>query len=160
MTSQLATQSRTLLFGWWLALISFVLGISLPVMSIRQFYLFEDQFSIMTAIGLLFSDGQGWLAVLIALFSLGLPVFKLWMLLTGIRQLKRDGRVTSRCLQWIHRYGRWSMLDVFIVAVLVVGIKLSAMVSISLHPGLMAFALSLLLMMLLTSLLQRSAERF
>lgn len=140
---------------WFLALGLFLLGVLSPIMTIEQFYLFEDQFSVLTALNLLFDDGQAGLALLIGCFSLLLPLLKLLVLARAIREYAESGQVTGTLLHWIHRYGRWSMLDVFVIAVLIVGFKLSAFASIQLHLGLWAFAGGLLLMLVLTSVLQR-----
>lgn len=140
---------------WLLAAASFLIGVVTPVMSIQQFYLFEDSFSILSALALLFADGQKALALLIGVFSLGVPLLKFWVLGKAIADYRQQGQVNSRTIQWIHRYGRWSMLDVFVIAVLIVGVKLSAFASVTLHFGLWAFTAGLLLLLLLTSALNR-----
>lgn len=127
-------------------------------MSIRQFYLFEDQFSVMSALNILASDGQILLALVISLFSVVMPVLKLGVLAKALYSFRTESQSKSAILDWMHRFGRWSMLDVFIVAVLIVGIKLSAFASVELHVGLWAFCLALLLLLVLTSLVQRVYE--
>jgi paraquat-inducible protein A len=51
----------------------------------------------------------------------------------------------------MHLYGKWSMLDVFVVAVLVVAVKLGAIADVEMRFGLYAFAASVLLTMFITS---------
>jgi paraquat-inducible protein A len=51
----------------------------------------------------------------------------------------------------MHLYGKWSMLDVFVVAVLVVAVKLGAIADVDMRYGLYAFAASVLLTMYITS---------
>jgi paraquat-inducible protein A len=50
----------------------------------------------------------------------------------------------------MHDYGRWAMLDVMVVAVLIVASKLSVLASVEVHVGLYVFGLSVILVMLLT----------
>ncbi|MEE9447898.1 MAG: paraquat-inducible protein A, partial [Arenicellales bacterium] len=62
---------------------------------------------------------------------------------------------TQRYLHWIQKLGKWSMLDVFVVAVLVVAVKLRAIAEVQMHYGLYAFAVSVLLTMWLSSKLSK-----
>ena len=52
----------------------------------------------------------------------------------------------------MHDYGRWAMLDVMVVAMLIVTVKLGAIASIQIHPGLYVFGAAVLLIMLTTQL--------
>ena len=51
----------------------------------------------------------------------------------------------------MHLYGKWSMLDVFVVAVLLASVKLAGLAQVEIHSGLYAFAASVLLTMLITA---------
>ena len=55
-------------------------------------------------------------------------------------------------LNLMHDYGRWAMLDVMVVAMLIVTVKLGAIASIQIHPGLYVFGAAVLLIMLITQL--------
>ena len=50
----------------------------------------------------------------------------------------------------MHEYGRWAMLDVMVVAVLIVTVKLGAIASIQVHYGLYVFGAAVMLIMLIT----------
>ena len=54
-------------------------------------------------------------------------------------------------LHWMHLYGKWSMLDVFVVAILVVAVKLGAIANVEMRYGLYAFAASVLITMFITA---------
>jgi paraquat-inducible protein A len=56
----------------------------------------------------------------------------------------------DRYIKIMHDYGRWAMLDVMVVAVLIVASKLSVLASVDVHIGLYIFGLSVILVMLLT----------
>ena len=51
----------------------------------------------------------------------------------------------------MHEYGRWTMLDVMVVAMLIVTVKLGVIASIQVHVGLYLFGLAVLLLMFITS---------
>lgn len=50
----------------------------------------------------------------------------------------------------MHDYGRWAMLDVMVVAILIVTVKLGALASIQIHYGLYIFGFAVLLIMFIT----------
>ena len=54
-------------------------------------------------------------------------------------------------LHWMHSFGKWSMLDVFVVAILVVSVKLGAIASVEMRYGLYAFAAAVILKMYVTA---------
>jgi paraquat-inducible protein A len=89
--------------------------------------------------------------VIIAGFSVVLPILKLVLLfrILGLDHLERDR--LAHYLHWMHLYGKWSMLDVFVVAILVVAVKLGAIADVQMRFGLYAFAASVLLTMFVTA---------
>ena len=107
-------------------------------------------FSLAGGLVQLFSEGQWLLAILIGGFSVVLPLAKLVLLFrfVGMRWSGR-GRL-HRYLGWMHRYGRWSMLDVFVVAVLVATVKLGVIAAVQIHAGLYLFAGAVLTTMAVT----------
>lgn len=126
-------------------------GICAPVLTIEQFILIRHDFSVLSGIWQLLLQGQYLLFVLILGFSVVLPILKLLVLLrlTGAA-IHHDSRL-PRYLSLMHSYGRWSMLDVFVVAILVVAVKLGAIADVTVHYGLYAFAGSVLLTLYITS---------
>ena len=63
----------------------------------------------------------------------------------------KDNSSYRRYLHLMHDYGRWAMLDVMVVAVLIVTVKLGAIASIQVHYGLYLFGASVLLIMIVTN---------
>ena len=59
----------------------------------------------------------------------------------------------GRYLHLMHNYGRWSMLDVFVVAILIVTVKLGAFADVEIEPGMYFFTSAVVLLMLITSLM-------
>jgi paraquat-inducible protein A len=107
----------------------------------------------------LLREGKIFLFILITAFSIVLPLLKLGLLYRLVSHSPASATRLQRYLHWMHAYGKWSMLDVFVVAVLVVAVKLGAIASVQMHYGLYAFAGSVLLTMLLTARIVILIER-
>lgn len=147
----LAAESRGLdrLLGLLLlaAAVALLAGWLLPVMTVRTLLVFYDEVSILTGAYRLLESGDIALFVLIVLFTVVLPVGKLvvaWLAWAWLRV--EDGRL-RRLLGWIDAIGRWSMLDVFVAAMVVVVIKLSLVSDVEIHAGLYVFIAAVILSM-------------
>ena len=139
---------------WWLLLLATVLlavGINFPMLTISQFIVMKTSFSVVSGIYQLLRNGQILLFLLVALFSLVLPVLKIVVLFRILSVKHGNPVVISRYLHLMHEYGRWSMLDVLVVAVLIVAVKLGTIASIEIHFGLYVFAAAVLLIMYVTN---------
>lgn len=96
---------------------------SLPTISYQALSRARETYSIWGGIESLWRDGNHVLAPVVFLFSMIFPVGKLLSLaLVLTPALKR--RTRGRWLEWLHLLGKWSMLDVFIVAVFVAAVQL------------------------------------
>lgn len=137
-----------------LASLLLVIGLTLPMMSVQQFYFFNNAFSVLSGIQTLFMQGKWLLAALIFVFSILLPLLKLAVLFLLSRAV--DQTKFNRYLKLMHDYGRWAMLDVLVVAVLIVSVKLGAVVTVQVHAGLYVFATAVFLTMYLTHLAAKS----
>jgi paraquat-inducible protein A len=132
-----------------LALGLFIAGVSSPIMTITQFLFLESNFSILSGLSDLLEQQQYILFAIISLLSLCLPLVKI-ALLTRMLFTKQHSAQLEKSLNLIHNYGRWAMLDVLVVAILLVSIKLGAIASVEIHAGLYWFAASVLIVMFVT----------
>ncbi|GGO75654.1 hypothetical protein GCM10011348_00960 [Marinobacterium nitratireducens] len=132
-----------------------IAGFFAPMFTLEQFVFIHNRFSLLSGVWQLARDGEFALFLLIVCFSVLLPVLKLLVLLrlTGAA-IRHDSRL-PRYLRLMHSYGRWSMLDVFVVAVMVVAVKLRAVAEVQVHWGLYAFAAAVLLTLYITSRISR-----
>jgi len=130
------------------ALISFVVGIWAPMLTVTKWIWISNTLSVLSAIEQLALEKEWFLVIVITLFSVVVPSGKLVLLFYVWN--RSDTRLGRRLLHWLHAAGKWSMLDVFVVAVLVASIKLRALASLELHYGLYVFALAVLLIMIVT----------
>ncbi len=144
-----------------LVITSLLLGAGLvaPIITLKKFVLVESTFSVLNgAIGLL-KEGQIFLFIVITGFSIILPVLKIGVLVKLLNV--RENKVVNldRYLHWMHLYGKWSMLDVFVVAVLVVTLKLGVIASVEMRFGLYLFAAAVVLTMYVTARVVSLSDR-
>ena len=144
-------ESKVLLLLLVITAICLGVGLIAPVLTLEKFYLIENRFSIVSGLGQLLQERKIFLFVVILLFSVVLPVLKLLVLFRLLVSQHCTNRTMHRYLHLMHQYGKWSMLDVFVVALLVVAVKLGAVASVETHYGLYAFGTAVLLTMALTA---------
>lgn len=138
----------------WLLMLAtglFLLGIFLPMLTISKFIIVSHSFSVISGVIELLRNGQVLLFVVVAGFSIVLPLMKIGVLFKLLGTGHMETPKTKRYLHLMHEYGRWAMLDVMVVAVLIVTVKLGAIASIEVHWGLFVFGASVLLIMLITN---------
>jgi len=126
-------------------------GLVAPIITLKKFVIVENTFSVLSGVIQLAQEGQWFLFFIISAFSVLLPILKIAVLYRLLSRKRPSGVSMHVYLHWMHLYGKWSMLDVFIVAVLVVAVKLGAIASVEMRYGLYAFAASVLLTMFITA---------
>lgn len=143
----------------WSALGLLVVGVLAPIVTFKTFVFFKNTVSVITGLYGLVLEGHWALFVIIGLFSVLLPIAKLVFLHRLWHGGFHNNASYRRCLSLLEHYGKWSMLDVFVVAVLVVTLKLGAIGDVQVHYGLHAFAASVLLTMGVTARVGQLARR-
>lgn len=116
-----------------------------------KFVLLENTFSVLSGAFGLLKEGQFFLFIVITGFSVVLPLLKMAVLYQLLSTKQQTSVHLDRYLQWMHLFGKWSMLDVFVVAVLVVAVKLGAIASVEMRFGLYAFTAAVVLTMYITA---------
>jgi paraquat-inducible protein A len=125
-------------------------GFFMPMLTLTKFLIIANSFSIMSGLVALYEQGQWLIFVAIGLFSVVVPLLKIGLLfLLLIHGEVRSPRY-ARLLKLMHDYGRWAMLDVMVVAVMIVTVKLGVVAQIEIHPGLYIFGAAVLLIMFVT----------
>lgn len=114
---------------------SFALGLTQPLMRFERLYFLEDRPTLLEMVLGLWQEGDAALAIVIALFSNGFPAVKIMLIhvvvLSGAK---------SRSLNLLSMVGKWSMLDVMLVALVLFAAKTSGLAEASLLPGLWFYA--------------------
>lgn len=123
------------------ALILYPAAILLPVLQIERFGAAYETSVVQGTISL-WRDGHPWLSLIVVTCSVVVPLIKILGLLTLASGLIRVPLPIGRRV-WgsIDLLGRWGMLDVLLVAVLVAVVKLGDLVRIEPGPGAALFAL-------------------
>ena len=120
------------------------------MLTITKFMLVDHSFSIVSGIWQLIQEHHYFLFVLITLFSIVLPIAKIILLFNLLQNKTHHHEHRKKLLHLMHEYGRWAMLDVMVVAILIVSVKLGAIASIQVHAGLYIFGIAVLLIMFIT----------
>jgi len=159
---------RAATLAWHLNLlgaVAFAVGIAAPMLTIvahaevpvlGEVILRYEAKSILSTIGDLVAGGNLLLALLIGAFSILLPAIKTALVAIAVGPV--GAAAHRRCIALLHAVGKWSMADVFVVAVLVAYLAAGkdAYSSAHLGPGLYAFAAYCLLSMCAALCAQRS----
>lgn len=132
-------------------------GLTLPLLTLEKFYVFSNTVSLWSALQQLWLEREWGLLLLVGAFSVVFPFIKL-ILLAMIWNLESgSGERHRRHLRWLETYSRWSMLDVFVVALLVVSVKLGVLAEAHVQEGIYFFSGSVILTMLLSNWVGRHA---
>ena len=129
----------------WGSFVSLGIGVFAPILTFKKMIILKNTFSIFSGLVSLFEEGEYLLFMLIFVFSIVFPVCKI-LLLAVIWLFSSLPR--KRILKYLHFLGgisRWSMLDVFIVAILVVTVRLGVIGKVEAHWGIYVFAVSVIL---------------
>jgi paraquat-inducible protein A len=137
----------------WLLLLSsglLLAGLYLPMLTLTKFLFIADSFSVISGILELLQRGHWFLFILVGLFSVVVPILKILLLFLLLQLREVNSARYIKILKLMHDYGRWGMLDVMVVAVMIVTVKMDVIAEIELHTGLYLFAAAVLLIMYIT----------
>ena len=129
------------------SLAALVVGVIAPLLTLQKLYFIENTISLISTIQTLYNDKEWLLFIVITLFSVCIPVIKIVSLLMITNIDFEAGSFLDKALSLIETLGKWSMLDVFVVALLLVSLKLGALAKVEVHYGLYVFAFSVILTM-------------
>ena len=124
-----------------------MIGITAPLLTLIKFSFIENTVSLLSTVKQFYADQEWFLFIVITVFSLCVPVIKIASLLLILNVDYSRGSLLDKSLHVIETLGKWSMLDVFVVALLLVSVKLGALAKVEVHYGLYAFATAVLLTM-------------
>lgn len=125
------------------ALAAFILfwpAVLLPVLEIEQLG-HTHQSSILGGIFDLLAHGSWFVGIIVLVFSIVFPLAKIILLLelSLLELLGREQKAWT--LRMMEHLGKWSMMDVLLLAFLVMMVKLGDMVEFHLGPAVLAFVL-------------------
>lgn len=129
------------------ALVLYWPGILLPVLEVEKLG-FRFESSILSGTLTLLREGHWFVGGIILVFSLIFPLVKLALLLHLSLFAHYSYRRRALMVRLLGYFGRWSMIDVFLAAFLVMLVKLGDIVRFHPGPALIAFSLSVLFSLL------------
>jgi paraquat-inducible protein A len=122
-----------------------------PMLETRTLVFWQEDTILSGALELL-RDGNVGIALIILVASIGIPLAKFAAIAFLALSVRRGSRVRAghrmRLYEAVEYIGRWSMIDVFVVAILASLVQLDAVASIDPGPASLAFALSVIFTML------------
>ena len=141
------------------ATVCLVLGLTLPIVRLTRFYVWTDVHSFISIVTELYNAHEILLAGVICLFSIVFPFVKLLYLLAlySARHWnpERQGRFLRR-MGWL---GKWSMLDVLVLALVIFYAKSTKLADAVSMPGIYMFAAAVVLTMLAYAIVEYEVER-
>jgi paraquat-inducible protein A len=146
----------SLLRAWTFLVASMVLYVPaniLPIMENESLFGSQSD-TIMSGVVLLWTTGSWLLAVIVFVASIVVPLLKMIALLTLLIAVHRGVRVHCYDLTRLYRLleviGRWSMLDIYVLAILVTLVQLQFVAVVTPRAGAVAFGAVVVLTMLAT----------
>jgi paraquat-inducible protein A len=140
------------------AAVCLVLGLTLPVVKLTRLYFWTDTHSLTSIISALYYTGEVFLACVIFVFSIVFPAFKLLYIILAGTLITVDPHRRGSWFKRIEWLGKWSMLDVLVLALLVFYAKSTQLADAVALPGIYFFAASVILTMIAYSLVERDVE--
>ncbi len=136
---------------WIVGILTYIPANLYPIMDTLSFT-GDTSDTILTGVASLFADGSYFVAFVVFLASVCIPVTK-FIVIGGLAlSLHFHWAMSESTRQYLHVItefiGRWSMVDVFVVAVLAALIQLGAVLKVVPGPGINWFALSVVFTML------------
>lgn len=140
-----------------------ILGLILPMMTVSKLMVVSNEFSILSGIGTLLADKTFGLGLILLAFSVVFPVVKF---IGMAAYLYYYPPIPTALVHWqkiLSKLAKFSMLDVFVVALMLMILKLGVLVEVSIHSGIYWFSAAVIISMLSGILIecdiaQRSAK--
>ncbi|PCI40182.1 MAG: paraquat-inducible membrane protein A [Thiotrichales bacterium] len=126
------------------SIVLFYYGVFTPFIEVKKFWIFDNKVSVYSSVLILYNTKNYFLCLVIFVFSLVFPIIKI-LLIFMIWFFIPAPKMASTWLNVVGHLGKWSMMDVFVVAIAIVAMKFGAVASVQMHFGVIAFALSVVL---------------
>ncbi len=143
---------------WVVSCMCFVAGVVLPMFTFSKLIVFNDTFSLLGGIINLLKEGEVFLFLIVFTFSIVGPTYKLKIIHDLLRRNEKNKEMKLRSIKILAVVGKWSMADVFVIAILVSTVKLGMLASVTVHIGIVFFGMSVLLSMVLVQRLMSDYE--
>lgn len=134
-------------------------GLFRPFTQVTKLWVFEDQVSVFRGILTLYDERELFLFGVLLVFTVIFPFVKITALLVLWLKPGLTLQQMARVHDFVAHLGKWSMLDVFVVAVLIVLIRAGGLAEIKAQDGLLLFCASVMLTQIASGWTGRIAKR-
>lgn len=132
------------------AAILYIPANALPIMETSSMFGSQSD-TILSGVAFLWVSGSWPLATVVFVASILVPMLKLialtWLLISVQRGSGRNPMQSTRLYRLVEFIGRWSMLDIYVVTLLVALVQLKSLALIKAGPGALAFGAVVVLTM-------------
>ena len=135
-----------------------VMGLSLPLMKVEKMVFWKNDYSVVKGVISLWEQSQYALAVILFFFSVVFPIVKLAALGVLWNVPLTEGK-RKTVLHWLGILGKWSMLDVFVVAILIVLVKLGPLAKVEPQSGVYVFCAAIVVSMVTSMYVESLAKK-
>ncbi len=136
------------------ALALLVAGIVLPSLTVSTLAILSNSVSILSGLVVLWDDDQYFLFTVLLVFSVLFPAVKL---LFGLWVWFFSGNPSHAAIARLEGLAKWSMLDVFVIALVVAALNVTVISGVLIHAGLYMFTASVILSKLALARIKRVA---
>jgi paraquat-inducible protein A len=142
-----------------LSLALLLAGLFRPFTRVTKLWFFDSDVSVYQGLITLFQEREVFLFGILVVFTVIFPLVKIATLLGLWLAPGLEARQMSRVHGFVAHLSKWSMLDVFVVAVLVVLIRAGGLATIKAQDGLLLFCASVVLTQIASEWTGRIAKR-
>ena len=129
------------------SIVFFVLGMLHPIMGSRKLMLIKEDIYLIGSVEYFYNEGELFLGTLILTFTFIFPILKYLYLGTKLIGVKFKGGKFAEI--FIDIINKWAMLDVFVVALIIINMKMNSfIIKSTVKAGTTYFAISILLLMI------------
>ena len=136
------------------ALALLIAGIVLPSLTVSTLAILSNSVSILSGLVVLWDDDQYFLFAVLFVFSVLFPAVKL---LFGLWVWFFSGNPGHAAIGRLEALAKWSMLDVFVIALVVAALNVTVISGVLVHAGLYMFTASVILSKLALARIKRVA---
>jgi paraquat-inducible protein A len=137
----------------------FLAGLFRPFTVVTKLWIFENEVSVYHGLIALMKEGEHFLFTILLVFTVVFPFVKILSLLVLWSKPGLSREQVKRLYAFVASLGKWSMLDVFVVAILVLLLRSSSVADIRIADGLLLFCASVILTQFASQWTGRIARR-
>lgn len=135
-----------------------VIALLVPFMETKQLIFFQNIYTLPHSVLMMWKNGYYLLAAIILCFSIVFPFLKLGSL-TVLWFMRFDDAERTKYLSILGFLGKWSMLDVFVVALLLVLTESRTLLQATPRIGVYLFAAAILISMIVSLIVDHLAKQ-